>query len=62
MCTQLHTPDTDCHIIDDDGDDIAPIPDEDHRSVDPDDGIYVGLHNPIPVIADNPPPPEVGCI
>ncbi len=35
-------------IIDDDGDDIAPPPpDEDHQGVDPADGMYMGLRNPV---------------
>ena len=43
-------------IIDDDGPDIAPPPppDDDHRSVDPADGLYMGLHNPVQPVADQP--------
>ncbi len=51
-------------IIDDDGNDIAPPPplDKNHRSVDPVDGIYMGLHNPAPPVqepAADPEPPAV---
>ncbi len=39
--------DTEGHIIDDDGADVAPPTDhkEDHRNVDPIDGMYMGLYN-----------------
>ncbi len=55
------------HNINNDDASIAPppLPDDDHRSVDPADGIYMGIHNPpattAPINADatNNPPPEL---
>ncbi len=44
------------HIIDDDGANIAPLPDQDdnHMSVNPADSIYIGLHNlPVPHFDDD---------
>ncbi len=55
--------DAEGHILDNDDASVAPSGDTtmDHRSVDPSNGVYMGLHNnppPVHVAPDEPPPPK----
>mmetsp|Transcript_17391 Transcript_17391/g.36467 ORF Transcript_17391/g.36467 Transcript_17391/m.36467 type:complete len:115 (+) Transcript_17391:2674-3018(+) len=65
MPADIISTDAEGHIIDDDGNNIAPppLPDDIHRRVDPAGGVYMGLHKPPPDPApvndgNNHPPPE----